>query len=259
MMRLTLDIAAKTLFNAEVGGDAQAVAGAMEVMQRNFVERFNSIWPVPLWIPTPANLRSRRASRQLDDVIFRIIRQRRQDNVDHGDLLSVLLRARDEDDGTGMSDQQLRDKSMTLFLAGHPTTALVLSWTWYLLAQHPQAEQRLYAEVDALLGDRAATADDWPRLKYTEMIALESMRLYSPAYVIGREATVDCAIGGYHVPRGTTMLMSPWVVQRCPLLRGAERVSARRDGARSRSRRCRSSRISHLAAARACASASNSR
>jgi cytochrome P450 len=214
MMRLTLAIAAKTLFNAEVGGDAQAVAEAMEVMQRNFVERFNSIWPVPIWIPTPANLRARRASRQLDEVIFRIIRQRRQDNVDHGDLLSVLLRARDEDDGTGMSDQQLRDEAMTLFLAGHETTALVLSWTWYLLAQHPEAEQRLWAELDAVLGGRAASADDWPKLKFTEMIALESMRLYSPAYVIGREATADCVIGGYHVPRGTTILMSPWVVQR---------------------------------------------
>jgi len=216
MMRLTLAIAAKTLFNAEVGDAAQSVAQAMEVMQQNFVQRFNSIWPVPIWIPTPANLRARRACRQLDDVIFRIIRERRQDNVDRGDLLSVLLRARDEDDGTGMTDQQLRDEAMTLFLAGHETTALVLTWTWYLLAQHPEAEQRLWAELDTVLGGRAATADDWPKLKFTEMIALESMRLYSPAYVIGREATADCAIGGYHVPRGTTILMSPWVVQRDP-------------------------------------------
>jgi cytochrome P450 len=214
MMRITLAIAAKTLFNAEVGADAEAVADAMEVMQRNFVERFNSVWPLPIWIPTPSNLRAKRACRALDDVIFRIIRQRRQDNVDHGDLLSVLLQARDEGDGTGMSDQQLRDEALTLFLAGHETTALVLSWTWYLLAQHPEAEQKLWAEVDSVLAGRPATADDWPRLKFTERIALESMRLYSPAYVIGREATADCAIGGYHVPKGTTILMSPWVVQR---------------------------------------------
>jgi cytochrome P450 len=214
MMKVTLAIAAKTLFNAEVGSAAQSVAEAMDVMQRNFVERFNSIWPVPIWIPTPGNLRARRATRQLDDVIYRIIRQRRKDNIDHGDLLSILLRARDEDDGTGMTDQQLRDEALTLFLAGHETTALVLSWTWYLLANHPEAEQRLWTELDAVLGGRLPTADDWPKLKFTEMIVLESMRLYSPAYVIGREATVDCAIGGYHVPRGTTILMSPWVVQR---------------------------------------------
>ncbi len=216
MMRVTLAIAAKTLFNAEVGGDAQAIADAMEVMQQNFVQRFNSLLPLPMWIPTPANLRAKHAVRQLDDVVFRIIRQRRQENVDHGDLLSLLLRARDEDDGSTMTDQQLRDEAMTIFLAGHETTALVLSWGWYLLAQHPEVERKLCAELDAVLGGRLPTADDWPKLKLTEWIALETMRLYSPAYVVGREAIVDCDIGGYHVPRGTTILMSPWVVHRDP-------------------------------------------
>lgn len=214
MMRLTLAIAAKTLFNAEVGGDAHAIAQAMEVMQQNFLERFNSLLPLPLWIPTPANLRAKRAVRQLDDVMFRIIRQRRQDNADHGDLLSLLLRARDIDDGSAMSDKQLRDEAMTLFLAGHETTALVLSWGWYLLALNPDVEQKLCAELDAVLGGRLPTVEDLPRLKYAEWVSLETMRLYSPAYVIGREATVDCAIGGYAVPRGTTVLMPQWVVHR---------------------------------------------
>jgi cytochrome P450 len=214
MMRVTLAIAAKTLFNAEVGSDAQAVAHALEVMQQNFLERFNSLWPLPLWIPTPANLRARRAARKLDDILFRIIRERRQSGVDHGDLLTLLLRARDESDGTGMTDQQLRDEAMTLFLAGHETTALVLSWAWYLMAQHPKEEQKLWAELEAVLAGRTPTVDDWPRLKFTESIALETMRLYPPAYVIGREALADCDIGGWTVPRGTTVLMPAWVVHR---------------------------------------------
>ncbi|MBM3997502.1 MAG: cytochrome P450 [Planctomycetes bacterium] len=216
MMHVTLAIAAKTLFNTEVDGDAEGVAAAIEVMQDNFLERFNSLWPLPLWIPTPANLRAKWAAQALDDILFRIIRQRRAENVDKGDLLSLLLNARDEDDGKGMNDTQVRDEAMTLFLAGHETTALVLSWAWYLMAQHPDAEKRLWAELDEVLGDRSPTVDDWPKLKFTEMIALESMRLYPPAYVVGREATVDCEIGGYAVPAGTTILMPEWVVQRDP-------------------------------------------
>lgn len=216
MMALTLDIAAKTLFGTEVGGEAHAVAEALQVMQDNFLHRFNSFWPPPLWLPTPGNLRMRRAARKLDDILYRIIQERRQHKIDNGDLLSLLLHARDEDDGTGMTDQQLRDEAMTLFLAGHETTALVLSWAWYLLAQHPEAERALWAELDEVLAGRTPTVDDWPRLKFTEMIALEAMRLYPPAYTIGREALADCTIGGWHVPRGTTLLLPQWVVQRDP-------------------------------------------
>jgi cytochrome P450 len=216
MMRITLEIAAKTLFGAEVGREAHAVAEAMEIMQNNFIERFNSLVPLPLWIPTPGNLRMKRVVRHLDEILFGFIRQRRAENVDKGDLLSLLLHARDEDDGSRMTDQQVRDEAMTLFLAGHETTALTLSWAWYLMAQHPEAEQKLGVELETVLGGRTPTVEDWPRLKFTEMIALESMRLYPPAYVIGREALVDCAIGGYAVPRGTTLLLPQWVVQRDP-------------------------------------------
>ncbi|HZZ80855.1 MAG TPA: cytochrome P450 [Gemmataceae bacterium] len=214
MMRVTLDIAAKTLFGAEVGDQAHAIAEALEVAQGNFLERFNSLLPLPMWVPTPANLRMRRAVKRLNDVIYSIIQQRRQNPADRGDLLSLLLQARDEDDGTGMNDKQLRDEAMTLFLAGHETTALTLSWAWYLLANHPEAEAKLASELDAVLGGRAPTVDDWPKLKFTEMVALESMRLYPPAYVIGREALIDLDIGGYHVPKGTTVLMPAWVVHR---------------------------------------------
>jgi cytochrome P450 len=216
MMRVTLDIAAKTLFGAEVGNEAQAIAAAMEVAQQNFIVRFNSLVPLPMWVPSPGNLRMRRAVRKLDDVMYGIIRHRRDNPTDRGDLLSLLLHARDEDDGSAMTDKQLRDEAMTLFLAGHETTALVLSWAWFLLAEHPQAEHKLMAELNTVLAGRTPSADDWPRLKFTEMIALESMRLYPPAYVVGREAIVDCGIGGYAVPRGTTVLMSQWAVQRDP-------------------------------------------
>ena len=166
MMALTLDIAAKTLFGTEVSHESRAIAEAMQVMQDNFLRRFNSLWPAPLWLPTPANLRARRAVRQLDAVLFQIIQQRRTQKIDNGDLLSLLLSARDEDDGTGMTDQQLRDEAMTLFLAGHETTALVLSWTWYLMAQNPEAEKKLWAELDAVLAGRAPTVEDCPRLKF---------------------------------------------------------------------------------------------
>ncbi len=216
MMRLTLGIAAKTLFDAEVGGEAQIVVEALQVLMDNFLSRFNSLLPPPIWLPTPGNLRLRRAIRRLDEILYGFIRQRRAHPAASDDLLSLLLHARDEADGTGMTDRQVRDEAMTLFLAGHETTALALSWTWYLLAQHPEVEAKLHAEVDAVLAGRVPTADDQPRLRYTEMVALESMRLYPPAYTIGREALVDCDIGGYLVPRGTTVLMSQWVLHHDP-------------------------------------------
>jgi cytochrome P450 len=216
MMRLTLEIAAKTLFDADVGGEAQAVVEAMQVLQDNFLRRFNSLIPPPLWLPTPTNFRLRRAIRSLNDILFGFIRQRRAQNVDKGDLLSILLHARDEDDGSRMTDLQVRDEAMTLFLAGHETTALTLAWTWYLLARHPRAEETLVEEWHTLLNGRAPTVDDWPKMRFTEKVILEAMRLYPPAYVVGREALADCTIGGYHVPRQTTLLMPQWAVQRDP-------------------------------------------
>jgi cytochrome P450 len=216
MMRVTLEIAAKTLFDAEVGGAAEEIGAALELLQRHFLQRFNSLVPLPLWLPTPGNLRMRRAVRRLDEVLYRFIRERRQAGGDRGDLLSILLHARDEDDKTGMTDKQVRDEAMTLFLAGHETTALALSWAWYLLATHPAAEAALADEVRAVLGGRPATVADLPRLRTTEHVVLEAMRLYPPAYVIGREATAEVIIGGYRVPRGRTVLMSQWVVHRDP-------------------------------------------
>jgi cytochrome P450 len=127
----------------------------------------------------------------------------------------MLLLAQDED-GSRMTDRQLRDETMTLFLAGHETTALTLTWSWYLLAQHPEANERLAAEWRDVLGDRPPTVDDVPRLRFTECVALEAMRLLPPVYILGREATAPCELGGYHVRRGMTVLMSQWVTQRDP-------------------------------------------
>jgi cytochrome P450 len=216
MMGLTLGIAARTLFDAEVNDQADTVGAALRVAQESFLARFNSLLPIPPWVPTPANLRLKRAVRQLDDVIYSFIRQRRASGEDRSDLLSILLRARDEEQGTRMSDKQLRDEAMTLFLAGHETTALALAWTWALLAQHPEVEARLVEELHAVLGSRPPTVDDLPRLGYTEKVVLESMRLYPPAYTLGREALTECEVGGYRVPTGMTLLMSQWVVHRDP-------------------------------------------
>jgi cytochrome P450 len=228
MMRLTLAIAAKTLFDADVDDAAQDIVAALQILQDSFINRFGAMLPLPIWLPTPGNVRLRRAVRRLDDILFGFIRQRRAQNIDRGDLLSLLLNARDEE-GSGMTDRQVRDEAMTLFLAGHETTALALSWTWYLLAQHPDVEEKLAAEVRQIVGARDPTVEDCPRLQYTEAVVLESMRLYPPAYVIGREAIDDCVIGGYQVRRGSTVMMSQWVVHRDPRLYGdAERFRPER-------------------------------
>lgn len=147
--------------------------------------------------------------------MFRIIAERRASRSDEGDLLSMLLEAQD-DDGTQMTDAQLRDEVMTLFLAGHETTALALTWSWYLLATHPEAEAKFHAEIDAVLQGRMPTVNDLSKLVYTEMIAKESMRLYPPAYAVGREALEETEIGGFRVPKGSQVFGFQWVTQRDP-------------------------------------------
>jgi cytochrome P450 len=210
MSRLALMIAGKTLFGAEVEGDARDVGQALEVLLERFRARFASVIWLPRWVPTPGKVRFDRAVRRLDEIIYRFIRERRES----GDLLSILLQARDEDDGSRMTDRQVRDEAMTLFLAGHETTALTLSWTWYLLAQNPDVAERLAAEVDDVLAGRPPGADDLPRLRYAEQVVQEAMRILPPIYTIGREALREGSIGGYCVPKGTTILMSQWVVHR---------------------------------------------
>jgi cytochrome P450 len=216
MMRLTLAIVGKTLFDADVESEADEVGAALTEVMDLFGYLLLPYAELLEKLPLPATRRFRRARASLDAVIFRIIEERRRAGGDRGDLLSMLLLAVDEEgDRTGMTDEQLRDEVMTIFLAGHETTANALTWAFYLLAQNPEAEARLHAEVDEVLGGgRRPSAADVPALRYTEMVVAETMRLYPPAWTVGRMAIEDHEVGGYLVPRGATALMSQYVMHR---------------------------------------------
>ena len=211
MMRLTSRIAAQTLLGADVASEVDQVEPALDTVIEQIAVRFKRPFAFPDAVPTPGNLRYRKAVNRLNDLIYKVIRERRAATSPSDDLLSLLLHAQDTD-GTRMTDQQLRDEAITLFLAGHETTALALSWTWYLLSQHPEVETKLWAELAAVLGGRAPSVADLARLHYTGMVVMESLRLYPPAYVMGREAVNDCEIGGYPVRRGSTVFVSQWLM-----------------------------------------------
>jgi cytochrome P450 len=214
MMKLAMSIVTKTLLDVDTGDRATVVGRSVDVIMHDFSDRFQSAFPPPFWLPVPRNLHLKRHVRRLDEIIHDIIRQRRADREDRGDLLSMLVQARDEADNTGMTDKQLRDEVMTLFLAGHETTASALAWTWHLLATHPAVEAKLLAELETVLEGRLPTAADVPRLVFTEQVVHETLRLYPPAYVFGRQALEDCSIGGYSINKGTTVLIPPYVTQR---------------------------------------------
>ncbi|MGB7848637.1 MAG: cytochrome P450, partial [Candidatus Acidiferrum sp.] len=214
MMRLTLQVVGKTLFSTDVERDAPQVGETLHVLLE-YATDFRRLMVTPKWLPTKMNRDANRAVRQLNAIIDRIIQQRRQSNEDTGDLLSMLLHAQD-DDGSRMTDQQLRDEALTLFLAGHETTASTLSWTWWLLAQHPCVEEKLHAELDSVLQGRTPALDDLPQLTYTSHILSESLRLYPPAWAIARLAIEDHELAGYPVPKGTGIAAIPWVIHRDP-------------------------------------------
>jgi cytochrome P450 len=212
MMRVTLRIVGKTLFDADLENDAQEIGKSLEQLLEIGANFRRTVF-VPQWLPTPTNLRLEREISKIEKVLYRIIAERRASGRDAGDLLSMLLAAQD-DDGSRMTDQQLRDEAITLFLAGHETTANTLSWTWWLLAQNPAAESRLHEEVDRVLAGRAPTMEDLPKLVYTGHVITESMRLYPPAWGIARIAIEDVEIAGYHVPKGAGVSFAQWVVHR---------------------------------------------
>jgi cytochrome P450 len=214
MLRLTLQIVGKTLFDADVERDAQEVGKSLELLLEIGANFRRTIF-VPHWLPTPANLRVKREVAQIEKIIYRIIGERRASGRDAGDLLSMLLAAQDED-GSRMTDKQLRDETITLFLAGHETTASTLSWTWWLLAQNPAVEAKLHQELDAVLGDRTPTLDDLPKLVYAGHVITESLRLYPAAWGLARLAVEDHEIAGYPVTRGMGVTMAQWVVHRDP-------------------------------------------
>ncbi|MFL5342997.1 MAG: cytochrome P450 [Gemmataceae bacterium] len=213
MSRLTSAIALKTLFDLDRGPEADSYTESLREVFHRISARFRSLIRLPFWVPTRNNIGIYRAQRRLRGLVDGFIRQGRSRKEPGDDLLSLLIFAQDED-GRRMTDRQLRDEATTLYLAGHETTALTLSWTWYALAQHPRVEEKLVAEWAAVLGGRAPTADDVPRLPYTECVITEAMRLYPPVYLVGREPLADRELGGYRVPRGTTLFMSQWVTQR---------------------------------------------
>ncbi|HET9478711.1 MAG TPA: cytochrome P450 [Pyrinomonadaceae bacterium] len=215
MTRLTLEIVVKTLFNSDVSNEADHVGATLSEIVKPFASQATLKWIADNRLPTSGHRRYFNAVSEIDRIVFRIIAERRASGSDEGDLLSMLLQAQDED-GSQMSDAQLRDEVMTLFLAGHETTALALSWSWYLLATHPEAESKFHAELEEVLGGREPDVSDLPKLKYTEMIAKEAMRLYPPAYAIGREAIEDTELGGFRVPRKTQLFAFQWVTHRDP-------------------------------------------
>ncbi len=216
MMRLTLAIVGKTLFGAEVETEAAEIDGALteviglfHLLQLPFSDLLERL-------PLPAVRRFRAARARLDATIYRLIAERRSAGEDRGDLLSMLLAARDEDDGGQMTDEQVRDEALTLFLAGHETTANAMTWTWYLLSQHPDAEARFHAELDAALTGRTPSVDDLPRLPFTRRVLSESLRLYPPAWIIGRRLLTDYATGGYTLAARSIVLPCQAVTHRDP-------------------------------------------
>jgi len=214
MMQLTLQIVGKTLFDADVSNDAREIGKTITLLL-NFSSDFRRLIFTPKWLPTPRNIQTTLAIRRLNKVVYRMIAERRTSGRDAGDLLSMLLAARDED-GSQMDDRQLRDEMLTLFLAGYETTANLLAWTWWLLATHPHIEKTLHEELDALLGGRAPTMDDLPRLVYAGQVITESLRLYPPAWGMARLAIEAHEIAGYPVPAGTGLAIAQWITQRDP-------------------------------------------
>ena len=216
MTDLTLEIIAKALFDLDVSGRATQLGRAVRVLSEVLAVEMSTPVPLPDWVPLPSKRRKRRALRMLNNFIIEMIRERRATQEDRGDLLSMLLMAvDDEGDGTGMSDRQARDEAMTLFNAGHDSTAAALSWAWYLIAKHPEVQARVRDEVRGVVGDRAASYHDLPQLTYTEKVVKESMRLYPPTWALFmREALDEMTLGGYRVPRGSWLYASPFATHR---------------------------------------------
>ncbi|TNC63491.1 cytochrome P450 [Rubellimicrobium roseum] len=214
MMNLTLRIVANTLFDTELEGDVADLEQALDVLAAELEARFSRPFVIPDYVPLPGNRRYRRAIRTVEAVVTRMIAARRAEGCEkRNDLLSRLMAARDEN-GQPMSDTRLRDEAVTLLLAGHETTAVALSWTWYLIGQRPEVRARMTAEIDQAIGGRPATSGDLPNLGFTENVLMEAMRLYPPAWTIGRQSTKATVIGGHAYPAGTSVFISPWILHR---------------------------------------------
>jgi cytochrome P450 len=215
MMRLTLRIVGQALFSIDLSDETDTVGQAFTALMTPFTDYIYHPVP-PLAVPTPRNRRIQQSIRTLDGVVQQMITEHRRLGSDTDDLLSLLVLARDEETGEGMNDRQVRDEVMTLLLAGHETTSNALTWTWYLLSQHPDVESRLHAELERVLGGRIPMVEDLPRLVYTRMVLEEALRLYPPAVGFNRKALADDEVGGYVVPANTLIWLSPYTTHRHP-------------------------------------------
>jgi cytochrome P450 len=216
-MQLTLSIVSKALYSADMRTEAGSISELASTMVNMFILLSIPFSGLIIKLPLPISRRFHNAKRQLDALMYGLIAERRTSGEDRGDLLSMLLMAQDsEGDGGGMSDKQVRDEILTLFLAGHETTANALSWTWYLLATNPETERCFFTELDSVLGTRTPDLDDFENLRYTYALLAESMRLYPPAWGLGRIAKEEFSMGGYTFPAGSMFFMSQWVMHRDP-------------------------------------------
>jgi len=216
MMLLTQKIIVRTMFSTDIRTNTEAIANAFtEVLEYLNALLFSPI-NLPLAWPTPTNIRFKRANALIEKTLYHIIHERRAANRDENDLLSMLLEARDEATGEGMSDKQIRDELMTIFFAGHETTATTLSWAWYLLGQHPAVYRQLESEIDSVLGSRLPTMEDLPSLTLTRQVIDESLRLYPPAWMFAKVTVNDDEIGGYHIPAGAQIMLSPYITHHSP-------------------------------------------
>ena len=214
MMALTLRIMGHTLLSTELSQQAGTVASSLVELLQQIIERATQLVSLPVWLPTQKNRRVMRARQQLDRIVYGIIAERRKARHAGSDLLGMLMDARDEETGAAMTDEQLRDEVMTIFLAGHETTSNALSWTFYLLSQHPQVEDKVRAETRAVLGGRAPKIEDLARLPYALMVIQEAMRLYPPVWLLMRRSERLESIDGYRIPVHSFIAISPYMIQR---------------------------------------------
>lgn len=222
MMQLTLRIVGRTLFGTDLGTDLGELGPAITTALHKANDFAESLLRLPLWLPTPSNLRFGRAKRVLDGIVHHIIEERRRSaqagDAQRDDVLGMLMAATDESGTERMSDEDLRDEVMTLFLAGHETIATAMSWTWMLLHQHPDVAARVRDEAATVLGGRAPGLHDLPRLTYTSQVLDEAMRLYPPAWIMERAALEEDRLGPWRVPPRAIVAVSPWVLHRHPAL-----------------------------------------
>lgn len=224
MSRLTLAVTSRTLFDRDVSHEADEVGKAFALLGRYFEDRFNRPLAPPIWVPTPTNRRFTKAAATINRVVAEIVRERLRDKSDRGDLLSMLIQARDEETGETMSDDQLRSEVLNFLLAGYETTATALTWTWFLLASHAPIRERVRDEVRTVIGDRLPSASDAPRLQLTRSVIQESLRLYPPIWAIPRRVVAEDEVGGFRIPARSMVVLCPYITHRHPAFWDAPEV-----------------------------------